>query len=101
MTTQTLDVGYYPESPMILDKEQLDQVFKFLDERWPAPRICPICSKTEWSLSDTVMEITEHRPAVSIIGESKVMPVLSLVCQACGYVNLFSAIRVGVVKTPG
>ncbi|MFQ5794803.1 MAG: hypothetical protein ACE5JP_07125 [Candidatus Bipolaricaulia bacterium] len=81
---------------MELNKEQIQQLAKHLNEKWPSPRNCYVCNDTQWEISNKVFEIREFFGGALTAGP--VIPIIVLVCKNCGHTVFFSAMRLGVVK---
>jgi hypothetical protein len=64
-------------------------------EKWPEPRICPICSTPDrWSIG-AIGGVPRNPPAPEPLDVSRVSPVFPVSCQVCGYTMFFDPITLG------
>lgn len=84
---------------MKLTKEQTTQLLQRLNEYRDTRKNCPICSKGQWILNDTIFEVREFNMGGILIGgpNSAIMPMISLSCANCGYTYFMSAIKMGII----
>ena len=81
---------------MKIDSEKVKGI---LCEKWPDGGLaCPLCRKDQFSFSDTIFSLAEYDPAA--MGRIDI-PVIPVVCDSCGNVILFSAVKMGIVKGDG
>lgn len=59
---------------------------------------CPVCKSCQWVIGESIFELRQFHEAgmVSVIGT--IIPAVVATCHICGYLMLFNAIHVGVVK---
>lgn len=63
-------------------------------------KVCPICEKARWFISEEIFEMREFEHGKMIIGKgSAVIPVISITCEECGYILLFNALTLGLINT--
>ncbi len=76
-----------------------EKVMTYLREKWPDNGLaCPLCHQDEFSFSDTIFTLEEYGPAVM---GSIDFPVIPMICNGCGNVILFSAVKSGIIKGDG
>ncbi len=84
---------------MRLEESDQEKAITYLKEKWPeTSRICPICGNAEFVISDTIFAITEYdSPTLGSVG----FPIIPIVCDNCGNVILFNAIKMGIISGDG
>jgi len=81
---------------MPLNVEQQKIVLERLNQRWPAPRKCPLCAQNgPWAFG-SLCELREYHGWIEVRG-GPITPLLSVSCASCGGTQLFNAIQLGVV----
>jgi hypothetical protein len=76
-----------------------EKVMIYLRERWPEGGLaCPLCHNDKFSFSDIIFTLAEYDPAVM---GSIDFPVIPVICDGCGNVMLFSAVKMGILKGDG
>ena len=61
--------------------------------------ICPICESGELHVMDTIFELREYQGGqLKLGGRTSIIPVIPASCPECGHIQLFSAVRLGVVE---
>lgn len=81
---------------MELNKEQQKELLEKLDQVL-LDRKCPICEKVNWEISSTIFELRSFaRGGIQLGGP--VQPVISIMCQQCGHIELFNALKLGILK---
>jgi predicted RNA-binding Zn-ribbon protein involved in translation (DUF1610 family) len=84
---------------MKLEESNQEKAINFLNEKWPETgRACPICGNDKFVVSDTLFAITEYDPPT--LGSVE-FPIITFVCDNCGNVILFNAIKMGIIKGDG
>ena len=97
---------------MRFDKEKLAAVERYLDEKWPPPRTCPVCRRSpdHWRISETPVLLPlltggseiSLRSFEQVAERLSVAPVVAVTCSECGYILLFNAAPMDVAPhTPG
>lgn len=82
---------------MPLSPEEKQKFEKWLEINWVGKKECPICNNDRWGIPEKVFGMIEFNGKNIIIGGS-VQPIISLVCDKCGYTISFNAIKGGIVK---
>ena len=82
---------------MPIDQKDKDKLIKFWDEKIPDMGVCPLCKKSQWSVSDTLWEVREFFQGGLKVG-SPVYPVIIVTCNNCGNTYFLNAIVAGIVK---
>jgi len=84
---------------MKLEASDQEKAINYLNEKWPeTSRACPICGNDKFVVSDVLFEFTEYDPPM--IGSVE-FPIIPIVCDNCGNVMLFNAIKVGIMRGDG
>jgi hypothetical protein len=86
---------------MKLTPEQVDRLINALDQRWPDPKICPICKNTTWDTLDIVFELKGYTQDPESNEQPTVMPLVPLTCKNCGNTILFNVIAAGILSSEG
>lgn len=76
----------------------VQKVQNWMNDKWKAIRICPICKNKNWTFSDELMELSPYHEGP--LRRKPVYPIFSLICLVCGYTSLFNAVVAGFVKQP-
>ena len=84
---------------MELDKQQIADI----EKRVPLlEKECWVCGARSWNLSPIVVNLVEFAGGGLVVGEEvRLVPVISIACNSCGHVVLFSAVWLGVIKPNG
>jgi hypothetical protein len=87
------------EKRMHYDKQAV--LDDWINKYWTAPHVCPICKeKDKWLLMDRIWELNEFYPRgvrSPTAEEFKVLPVVAVMCNNCGYTLFFNAIAVKAI----
>lgn len=91
---------------MRFDQEKFAAVARYLDEKWPLPRTCPVCRRNprHWRISETPVllplltggsdiSLNRFEQAAECLS---VAPVVAVTCSDCGHILFFSAAPMGV-----
>lgn len=82
---------------MRLTKEQRDQIAEILGNKQSVFGTCPFCGHNHLGVHDIVYELREfHGPGLTLGGS--IEPLIQLSCTKCGYIHLFNAIAIGILK---
>jgi len=85
---------------MKLDKQQREEVLRYLGEKWKKPSQCPVCQHTDWGITETTFEIREFLGGSISVGGGSITPIIVVTCDNCGNTLFFNAISLGIVKRP-
>lgn len=62
-------------------------------------KLCPFCRKQQWIVNEQIFQLTQWQQGAIIIGGGmKVQPIISIICQNCGYTTISNAVITGLVK---
>jgi len=75
---------------MEFNKEKAQE---WIDKHWRHSRNCPICMHNNWLLMTKIWQLPQFHQE----GDTN-LPVISLMCNVCGYTIFFNAIAVGLVE---
>ena len=59
---------------------------------------CPMSGHNEWSLADEFVTVVPYKSKNRNFAFNKAFPAVMISCGACGYMALFSAIKLGLVE---
>jgi len=79
---------------MPLTPDQMDQIQSWMEEKNVDPT-CPACSNSSWVTSEMIAPPVRARTKPSEDGLQ--VPMVQLTCNNCGYVRLFSAVKMGLL----
>jgi len=82
---------------MKLDDRKKERLLENLTKKWPEPRVCSVCHKQQWTITDKVFEIREFHRGGLVVG-GPMVPVIAATCSNCGNTLFFNAILLGVVE---
>ena len=86
---------------MKLTPEQVERLLTALDQKWPDPKVCPVCKNTTWDTLDIVFELKSYSQGQESDEEETVMPLVPLTCKNCGNTILINVIAAGVIPAEG
>jgi len=86
-----------PDKDGKLSKEEKDKAVHWLEERWPEPRTCPISGHDTWIIGDHLVTPLVWSQGDILVGGS-VYPLVMVICEACGYTQMFNAVLLGITK---
>ncbi len=86
---------------MRLDESQQRRLVQKLNELFMPPQECCVCKNTSWSVSDVIWELREFQGGSLVIGgDTKLLPVVAMSCNKCGYTVFLNAMLLGVIEAP-
>ena len=80
-------------------KEQEKKVLEWFNSKWIGNKICPICNEGMWNASPTIFEMREFRGGDMVVGKGKIIPIIPITCNNCGYTVNVNAVKIGVVDS--
>ncbi len=80
-----------------LNEEKQSLIRQHLLRYWH-DRKCPICNFRDWNIPDTLFEIRSFAGPRKVVLGGVSAPLVALICSNCGYVILFNALKVGIIK---
>ena len=88
--------GQHPVPPNV--KYMIDNVIL---KKW-VNKTCPFCKAQNWIVNEQLFQLNQWQQGAAIVigGGTKVQPIVSIICQNCGYTTIFNAIISGVIKPP-
>lgn len=76
-----------------------DAATQRINTYWTGSRACPICESQDWVVMNKIWQLLEFRGGgINLAGPTQ--PLISVMCNVCGYTLMFNAIAVGAVKQP-
>ena len=59
---------------------------------------CPMCSANSWGIADDLVIAPFFDIEYKRVIEGKVLPMVALICNECGYVRQISAAKLGLIE---
>ncbi len=59
---------------------------------------CPICSTNRWAIAEDLIVASFFDLEYKRIIEGKVLPIVVLICDECGYIRQLAAAKVGLIS---
>jgi len=84
-----------PDSSGTLSADEKQTIQKWLTSRMKDTR-CPVCGSTSWTIGDQTVIATPVGAGGSVNLGGKIVPLVQLVSNECGYVRHFMAIPMGI-----
>lgn len=80
-------------------ENEAKRAIDWLETHWPQPRRCPICGNNNWQVNAPA-ELRSFAGGDLHFGGplGSLIPVFSVMCDRCGYMNIFNALQAGVVQ---
>lgn len=78
---------------MPLTPDQMDQVQSWMEDK-DVDTTCPACGNSGWVTSEIIAPPVRARTGAS---EQVLIPMVPLTCDNCGYVRLFSAVKMDLL----
>lgn len=83
---------------MPLTPEQQQNLITRLNKVWVNPKNCLVCNHNEWQIADSVFELREFQGGNLVLGNSKITPIIPVICDNCGNTVFMNAIKLGVIN---
>ncbi len=80
---------------MSLSYEERDKIKNFMNGK---NNLCPICSGSNWGIAEDLIVAHFFDLEYKRIIDGKVLPMVALICDSCGYVRQIAAAKVGLIK---
>jgi hypothetical protein len=87
------------ESPRSLTNAQTEQLRERLGVLMANMAVCPACGSSTWAVSPNLFEMWEFTAGQSH-PDRRVIPVVAVNCENCGFMVQFNAIAMGLMKSP-
>lgn len=71
-------------------KLAIDVFLAWLNTHWTCARRCPVCNGVDWQ-ANNALSADDDDLTVHLTAGTRTIPVVPVVCRACGFVRLFSA----------
>lgn len=72
-----------------LTEEEKQHATDWIAQKWTQEKSCPICATSTWTIGDHVVSFARVRADYWAI---------IMVCDYCGYMRLFNAVRMGLFE---
>lgn len=80
-----------------VQKVDTEKAQALLEELWGKPAVCPFSGHTDWSMAEYIVEVRPFlRGGLDL--EKGAYPGVLVACEGCGYMVMFSAVRLGLVS---
>jgi hypothetical protein len=84
---------------MKITDDQSKKLIAWLEEKWQGEKKCPVCQHTNWTLNSLIYKLIPFDQGVFIAG-GPVYPVVPVICNNCGNVMFFNALKTGLIDQP-
>ena len=84
---------------MKLTDDQSKKLIAWLDEKWQGEKQCPVCQHTTWIVASQIFELRPFGQGKFFAG-GPVYPVAPVICDNCGNVMFFNALKTGLINQP-
>jgi len=88
-----------PDENGLLSKEDNDSIQRWWDLRWQDPVICPVCKKTDWSLTSHLVNVQRFATNADA-SNAPICPHIIITCKFCAHSMFFNAVQIGVAVPP-
>ena len=85
---------------MEITQKQADHISRILHEEKRILQECPVChaSGNSWTMTDRIWELREFWLTEPPQDGESACPVISILCNECGYTLFFSAVVLGLIE---
>jgi hypothetical protein len=73
------------------------EFIEWITDYW-ADKACRFCDQRTWTVLGETFEIRQFQGGGIVLGSGKIVPLLVIVCQICGNIELFNAAKVKQVQ---
>lgn len=87
---------FMQDNEATLTPEELDRIKRWFLDHLASDTKCPVCGTNKFTIIPSIINAPVHIPG-GIRVPGPYLPLVPIVCQNCGRVDLFSAIIMGVV----
>ena len=88
-----------PDENGLLSKADNDSIQRWWDLRWQDPVICPVCKKTDWSLTSHLVNVQRFATDADA-SNAPICPHIIITCKFCAHSMFFNAVQIGVAAPP-
>ena len=88
-----------PDENGLLSKADNDSIQRWWDLRWQDPVICPVCKRTEWSLTPHLVNVQRFATDADA-SNAPTCPHIIITCKFCAHSMLFNAVQIGIAVPP-
>ena len=88
-----------PDENGLLSKEDNDSIQRWWDLRWQDPVICPVCKKSDWSLTSHLVNVQRFATNADA-SNAPICPHIIITCKFCAHSMFFNAVQIGVAAPP-
>lgn len=82
---------------MELSSDQKKKLMTHLNTKWEN-RPCHLCGENDWTVSESIFEMTEFLGENRSMTPGKIFPVVTVMCNDCGNTNLINPFVVGIIQ---
>jgi hypothetical protein len=87
-----------PDEDGLLSKEDNDSIQRWWDLRWQDPVICPVCKRTDWSLTSHLVNVQRFATDANA-SNAPAYPHIIITCKFCAHSMFFNAVQIGIAAT--
>lgn len=78
---------------MKINQEKIQEYVKKI-----SPPECPLCHHRNWSINDTIFQLTEFQHGNIIFGGNQtIFPVIPITCDNCGNAYFINPLKAGII----
>ena len=81
----------------ISKEERLAKINHWFNEKAKKPLVCEICGHSNWGVEESMVTPTIIENNAILVG-GKYLPQIVLICNHCGNIKYFSAIKMGLLN---
>lgn len=74
------------------------RALEWLESKWTTPKLCPICSTNQWTVTELIEARSFEGGNLIIGGGSGLFVFFQVICTNCGFTHLFNANLAGIVE---
>jgi hypothetical protein len=84
-----------PDEDGLLSKADNDSIQRWWDLHWQDPVICPVCKKTDWSLTPHLVNVQRFATDANA-SNPPACPHIIITCKFCAHSMFFNAVQIGI-----
>ena len=77
-------------------EDHLKKINQWFNEKAKKPFICEVCGHKDWGVEEYIVTPTIIENNTVLVG-GKALPQIVLVCNHCGNIKYFSAVKMGLI----
>lgn len=73
------------------------EFMEWIADYW-SDKACQFCEGQNWTLLKETFELREFHGGTVVLGSGPIVPVMVIVCELCGNIELFNAVKVKQIQ---